>query len=190
MTPKEGIFRVNKLPYITNPEKTMNLTEMEQKRVSEFILKRQERITKRIKETETKIKELRELHKKSKDEKQKYFIASQIESFISTKKSFEDILRLKQENYFKDKKPAFFYIENDPIPKDFHEYYSTLDAKMVDNLVSRAISQPPSEKQQQDFKKMLLYIAAAVIAGGIAAILAFQNNGVLNTLCQHLGASC
>ena len=154
------------------------------------LLKREKRLKDRIKLLTDKKKELTSLHKTSKNEKQRFFVMSQIEQTDKLIKTFEDKLRIKQENYFKEKKPAFFYIENDPIPKDFYEYYSTLDSKMVDNLVSRALSQPKSVEQDKDAKKMLMYITAAAIAAAIAAFLAFQNNGYLNSICATVGAAC
>ncbi len=190
MKPKEGIFRIKKLPYVTNPEKTMNLTEVERGKVAEAILKRSERLKARIKEVQTKITELNGSLKISKDEKQIFFIKSQIEHYNSISKELSDKLRLKQENYFKDKRPAFFYIENDPIPKDFYEYYSALDAKMVDNLVSRSLSQPPSVETDKEMKNLKLIIMITGGAAVAAAYMAFTNQGMIRELCIKAGTAC
>lgn len=191
MTPKEGVFRIKKLPYVTNPEKVMNLTEEERKSVLDALLKRKQRFQGRINEFEGKVKLLREQLKITKDEKTKFFIKSKIEHHNSIIKEFKDKLRIKQENYFKDKRPAFFYIENDPIPKDFHEALTPLDSKMVDNLVSRSISAPPSgAKTEQDIKNMKLYLLGAAIAAGLAAFMAVQNNGMITQICTSVGAAC
>ncbi len=189
MTPKEGVFRIKNNPYITNPEKTMNLTEAEQKRVMESLLKRENRLKARIKEITKQKSELEVLHKASKDDKQKYYIMSQITHLEKIIRDLENRIRLKQENYFKDKKPAFFYIEGDPIPKDFYEYYSTLDSKMVDNLVSRSITQPPNAAADKEFKILKLIIIGAGIAAAAAAVMAFQNNSTIMEICRVVGAA-
>ena len=191
LVPKEGVFRIKKLPYVTNPEKTMNLTEEERKSVLDALLKRKVRLEGRIKEFEGKVKLLNDQLKSTKDEKQKFFIKSQIEHHNSILKEFKAKLKVKQENYFKDKRPAFFYIENDPIPKDFYEYMSSLDSKMVDNLVSRSISAPPSgAKTDQDIKNMKLFLIGAAIAAGVAAFMAVQNNAMITQICTSVGAAC
>jgi hypothetical protein len=188
--PKDGIFKIKGLPYITNPEKTINLTAEERERVMDYVLRREERLKKRIAELDEKKKSLEVLYNSDIDEKQKFFLMSQISHYKDTITNLNDKLRLKQENYFKDKRPAFFYIEGDPIPKDFYEYYSLLDSKMVDNLVSRSISQPPSKKQESDIHLMKLLVIGAAIAAAAAAFFAFRNNGMLGDLCRHLGAAC
>ena len=191
MTPKDGVFRINKLPYVTNPEKALNLTEEEKKKVMDYMLKRTERLKGRILEMNVKVADLRQSLLTFKEDKQKHFINSQIEHYSSLIKQFEDKLRTKQENYFKDKRPAFFYIYGDPIPKDFYEYYSALDSKMVDNLVSRSLSQPPSGvKQDAIIKQIKIFVLGAAIAAGIAAIIAFRNSGMILEICRKVGATC
>lgn len=188
--PKNGIFRIDKLPYITNPEKTLNLSPIERKKVIDGLLNREIRLKGRIAEVNKKKRNLEIMHEQSKDEKQKFFIMSQIKHFESVAKELEDKLRMKQENYFKDKRPAFFYIDGDPIPKDFYEYYSALDSKMVDNLVSRSISRPPDEKSQGDINKMKLIVMVAMGAAILAAYLAFRNNAAIGDICVSMGLAC
>lgn len=190
MVPKDGVFRIRDNPYITNPEKTMNLTDEERNRVMDYILKREKRIHDRITDVNEKISKLDSLLEISKSEKQKYFIKSQIQNYKGVVKEYQDKLRLKQENYFKDKRPAFFYIEGDPIPKDFYEYYSALDSKMVDNLVSRSISQPADKKADSDVKLMKMLVIGAAIAAAVAAFFAFQNNSAVHEICRVVGGTC
>ena len=167
LTPKEGVFKIKKLPYVTNPEKTMNLTEETQLKVTEYITKKESRLGKRIIEFEQKQKGIDSAYQRCKDQRQKFQLRAQYEHFESQIVKFKDQLRNKQENYFKDKRPAFFYIENDPIPKDFYEFYSSLDSKIVDNLVSRAKSQPPNKKQEGDIQTIKMLVIGAAIASAM-----------------------
>ena len=191
MIPKDGVFRIGKLPYVTNPEKAMNLTEEEKKKVLDYMLKRTQRLKGRILEFNIKITNLKQFLSTTEDEKQTHFINSQIAHYENLIKEFKDKLRTKQENYFKDKRPAFFYIYGDPIPKDFYEYYSTLDSKMVDNLVSRSLSQPPAGLKQEGYiKQIKIFAMGAAIAAGVAAIIAFRNSGMILEICRKVGATC
>lgn len=188
--PKDGVFRIKKSPYVTNPEKTMNLTQEEKEKIIDALGKKEQRISARIKEIEKKKLQIIQMRDNAKEQKQKFFLTSHIKNLEANIRNLKDKLRHKQENYFKNKRPAFFYIENDPIPKDFYEYYSLLDSKMVDNMVTRAASQPRSEKQDKDLNSMKIFIFIAVGAAALAAFLAFQNNASILEICRHVGASC
>ena len=93
MTPKDGVFRINNLPYVTNPEKAMNLTEEEKKKVMDYMLKRTQRLKGRILEMNMKIANLRQVLSTTEDEKQKHFINSQIAHYENLIKEFYDKLR-------------------------------------------------------------------------------------------------
>ena len=71
-----------------------------------------------------------------------------------------------------------------------YEYYSTLDSKIVDNVVSRSISQPVDKKTDQDMKMLKMIIIGSAIASAIAAFLVWQNNGALLQICSEMGISC
>ncbi len=190
LTPKEGVFKIKKLPYITNPEKTMNLTEETKLRVTEYITKKEKRLGSRIIELQKKQEDIDNRYRRCKNQTQKFQLKAQYEHFDGLIIKFKDQLRNKQENYFKDKRPAFFYIENDPIPKDFYEFYSSLDSKIVDNLVSRAKSQPPNKKQETDIQTIKMLVVAAAIAASIGCYFAFRNQSSIAEICRAVGATC
>ncbi len=190
LTPKEGVFKIKKLPYITNPDKTMNLTEDTRDRIKDSMFNKKEKIKARIKEYESRQDEIDKLYRASKNPQQKFQFKSQYEHFESLIVKLKNQLRVKQENYFKDKRPAFFYMENDPIPKDFYEYMSPMDSKIVDNLVSRAKSQPPNKKQETDINTIKLLVVAAAIAASIAAFFAFKQDSMIGEICRAVGATC
>ena len=190
LTPKEGVFKINKLPYVTNPEKTMNYSEETKQKIKLFIASKNERLNTRIKKAEEKKKEIDTMYQSSKNDSQKFRLKAQYEHFESIIVKLKNQLRTKQENYFSEKRPAFFYIENDPIPKDFYEFYSTLDSKIVDNLVSRAKSEPPNKKQEGDISFIKTLVIGAAIAAAIAAFFAFRNQSMLVEICKAVGAAC
>ncbi len=187
---KENTFRINKLPYITNPDKTMNLTEETKLRIQDSLLKRKERINNRIKEYKGKQAEIEKKYNLTKTSQHKFQLKGQYEYFESLIVKLTNQLRVKQENYFKDKRPAFFYMENDPIPKDFYEYMSPMDSKIVDNLVSRAKSQPPNKKQENDINTIKMLVIAAAIAAAVAAFFAFKQDSMIGEICKTVGAAC
>ncbi len=187
---KENTFKIGKLPYITNPDKTMNLTEETKIRIKDSLLKREERLTKRILEYKRKQAEIQKKYNSSESPQHKFQLKGQHEYFESMIVKLTNQLRVKQENYFKDKRPAFFYMENDPIPKDFYEYMSPMDSKIVDNLVSRAKSQPPNKKQERDIDTIKMLVVGAAIAAAIAGFFAFRNNSMIGEICRSVGAAC
>lgn len=190
LTPKDNTFRIDNLPYITNPEKTMNLTEVEKLKVVDSMMQREKRLNEKVVIMEQKVREINLMKGKAKDAGQINNLNAQIEHFKGIIAETKSKLRIKQENYFNNKRPAFFYIEGDPIPKDFYEWYSTLDAKMVDNLVSRAITQPPNKKTESDIEFMKMIIIGAGIAAVVAAFFAFRNNSILMEICKNAALKC
>jgi len=75
-------------------------------------------------------------------------------------------------------RPAFFFLEGDPIPKDFNEYYSGVDSQIIDNIVNRAQLTVDfnAEKQQKDIAtlKMIIYGIAAGVAFCVFTLLKIQ----------------
>ncbi|KKL22729.1 hypothetical protein LCGC14_2432560, partial [marine sediment metagenome] len=190
LRPKENKFKIDKLPYITNPDKTMNFTDDTKLRINIALKDKAERLKARIDEYKGKQKEITDMYNKSESPQQKFQLKSQYEHFEDLIIKLTAQLRVKQENYFKDKRPAFFYMENDPIPKDFYEYMSPMDCKIVDNLVSRAKSQPPNKKAERDIDTIKMLVIGAAIAAAVAGFFAFRNNSMIAEICRITGAAC
>jgi len=190
LTPKDGKFMIDNLPYVTNPDKTMNLDDEDRTKIVDSLLKKEEKLMRKIAELTNKYNKTIEIINSTKNEKQKFSLMSMAEHLKKSIQQVQDQLKNKQQNYFKDKRPAFFYIEGDPVPKDFHEWYSTLDSKIIDNLVSRHISEPADKKREKDEKMLKLIALGALFAAGIAAIMAFQNSNSLTAICKDMGLAC
>jgi len=188
--PEENQFKIDNLPYVTNPEKTMNLSDFQRKMVVDSLLRRQERIQRRINDLIAKKQPLLKMLKASNNEQEVLAIKAEVERIDGIMQTFEKKLLSRLENYFKDKRPAFFYIEGDPVPKDFYEFYSALDCRIVDNLISRAISRPPDAKDIRDYTMMKYACYAAAAGSAIAIFLAFRLQTMLGGICTQLGAQC
>jgi len=185
--PKDNKFKIGGLPYVTNPEKTMNLSDADKDRIIDALKKREERLKQRITSLQRKKQVIDAQYKASTNPQQKFMLQAQSAQIEVHIKKFQSMLRVKQENYFKDRRPAFFYIEGDPVPKDFYEYYSEMDSKILDNLLSRAISQAPSQKTEQDIKLLKMFLIGTIGAAVIAAFLAYRNMTVLEQITKHFG---
>jgi len=188
--PKNGIFRIGNNPYITNPDKTENLTEKEKISVKNSIFKTVENFKKKIKNLEQRRSFLENQIKLTDNKNTNNIFKSEIENINTTIKIYKDKLKDRTTFYFKDKRPAFFYIENDPVPKDLFEFYSELDSKILDNIMARAITQPPEKYDDKQLKFLKMVIIGALIAAGLAAILSFQTSTQLNNLCVGLEIAC
>ena len=185
-TPKDDMFKIKGDSYITNPSKTMNLTEIDRKRVLDSIKKTTVSFKIRILELDKKKKFLETKADKCSDAMIRNTYKAEIENIKKDIEFFEGKLKDRTTNYFKDKRPAFFYIEGDPVPKDMHEWYSTLDCKIMDNIVSRAISKPVESYDEKQIKMLKILIICAIGAAAFAAILAFQSSQTVNNMCLSL----
>jgi len=189
-TPKENKLKINNLTYICNPEKTENLQHEDKLRVYSSILARDQRLDGRISALQKRVDNAEEVKKAEGDEKARAMISVEIERMKHMIGELQAKKNLQQQNYFKDRRPAFFYIEGDPIPKDFHEWYSGLDSKILDNLTAGQISIPPVNVIQNEIKLLKLLCIAAAGAACIAAFLEFRSAGNIKVLCAALKVVC
>ncbi len=195
LTPKENSFRINNNIYATNPKKCINL---ETKYITD---KEKEKIKKKLEEKEARIlKRIDWLKQKREQRIGRFNLAAladeqRIELLKSVAPIEAEIKRLnsllkdidKSENYYYKSRPAFFFIEGDPVPKDFFELYSEFDSKIIDNLAARAASSAANITGQKNLDLMKWLAIAAAIAAGIAAFLAFRNQTILNELAANAG---
>ena len=65
-----------------------------------------------------------------------------------------------------------------------------MDCKIIDNLVSRAKSQPPNKKQEKDIDTIKMLVIGAAIAAAVAGFFAFRNNSMIAEICRITGAAC
>jgi hypothetical protein len=192
LTPKNNVFRISGNLYATNPKKCLNLQEKylskeEKKKILDAITNRENDLKEQIKKIEERRKELEVYQTKLKGE-QKERVMQTILALSEKARELEKKISERDENYFFRSRATFFYIEGDPVPKDFYEFYSELDSKIIDNLAARAASSSAKMKGSKDYEFMRWLAIAAAIAAVVAALLAFRNQTILTTIAQKLGA--
>lgn len=201
LTPKENSFRIQGALYATNPKKCINIKE----RYLHMTPEEQAKIEKAVKERQIKLeKRIEQLDRRKEDAITKFKLNfenptdEQIAKFDKAITPLDnEIKRLKNmlvsieksENYFFKSRPAFFYIENDPIPKDFYELYSEFDSKILDNLAARAATSAAKLTGDKSMEIIKWLAIAAAVAAAIAAIVALRNQSMLNTIATNMGMS-
>ena len=109
----------------------------------------------------------------------------QLEIQIETLKSKLD---KKTQNYFRLRRPVYFYIKGDPIPKDFFELYSEMDCIQLENIISRAQTKDPKslKKLEADISLIKKICIGMIILGAVAAWFAFKSSSGMEQIAQHL----
>lgn len=189
MKPKDDVFRIDDKIYITNPEKTMNLSEVDKANIVKSMANHKNRIKKRIDDLLKKVKFLENVKESLEDEGKINLYDSEIESIKDKILILEKSYKPKLHNYFKNKRPAFFYIEGDCIPKDFHEYLTDMDSTIIDNLVSRSITRPPPklDETQKTIGTLKLMLTVLIVIVLINALVSFKNGTSLISICTKIG---
>jgi len=197
LTPKENSFRINNNIYATNPKKCINLetkyiTDKEKEKIKKKLEEKETRILKRIALLKQKREQrIGKFNLEALEESQKLELLKSVAPIEAEIKRLNSLLKNidKSENYYYKSKPAFFFIEGDPVPKDFFELYSEFDSKIIDNLAARAASSAANVTGQKNIDLMRWLTIAAAIAAAIAAFLAFRNQTILNELAANAGVT-
>lgn len=201
--PVDGMFKVKGKMYITNPDKVLslkedrldnNMKEIYQK-TKEGVKKGKERIEKRITEMKKKYDELEVQIKALKETKKESTALNQLIALQQDIKKRIMILveRLEQSEqiYYHNRRGAFIYIEDDPVPKDMFEWYTEMDSIMIDNVIARSQTKDP--KAVKDMEKQLkwikLFAMGAMIAAAVAAIICLKLQTDLTTIAQNIGVT-
>jgi hypothetical protein len=163
--PKDNQIKIGEYNYTVNPKKVLTLSEYDKEKVIKATEKRKQRIQKRIDSLEEEKLALEQDYSSIKDIERKNAISAQISSIESSISIFKSKLRLSQEVYLHNKRTALFYMEGDPIPKDFYEFYSNVDCQILDNIVKRAATTSFQEDKDKEIAKLKLLIMGA---GGCA----------------------
>lgn len=190
---KDGNFIIKKKIYITNPNKLEGLSDEMLNDVSRSMSISYNRLTKKIAELETKqliIKKQVE-STESKPENLPTMQALQMH-FTELQNKIELLkgkLKRREQTYYIRRRACYFYIEDDPVPKDMFEFYTEMDCVQLENIIVRAQTKDPKtvanmESQLSWIKKFI--IIAAIVAGA-AAFMAWKNNSILNQIAAQLG---
>lgn len=193
--PEDGIFRIQNKTYITNPDKIMNLDEEMKRNVAGSIERRNKKIDNRIKVFQEKVEVALEQFRKLSDIPENSVQRGQLQSYILEMKNRIHLLEKskqgKVEMYYHKRRPTFFYIEGDPVPKDFHEMYTEMDSITIDNVIARSMTKDPKavRDMEKQLKTMKFLLILAIGAAAAAAIIAISIKTDVGTIAQSLGVA-
>lgn len=195
--PKDNQFRIGNKIYITNPEKVLSMSDDDRikDKIKEGLDKKRKRLEARIAEFEKqkeiaidKLKGLADLPaNKPAREQYKHHIVM-MEQKIAEIKSKLDV---REQVYYHKRRAAFFYIEGDPIPKDFHELYTQMDSIAIDNVIARSMTKDPKAiaNLEKEIKTMKFLIIISIIAAAAAAVIAITIKTDVQTIIQSVGGT-
>ena len=193
--PKDGQVKVNKLTYFTNPDKVMSLSDNMKKEVIEGITKKNAKIKEIIKEFEDKKETAEKLLSKTEDNEINKGEIEQYREYIETIKQRICVLKTKldtrEQLYYSQRRGTFFFIEGDPIPKDFHEQYTEMDCITIDNVIARSMTKDPKAVRnlEKELKVMKFLIIVTGICAAGALVLGILLKTDMQTLAQSMGVT-
>jgi hypothetical protein len=190
LRPKDNLFRINKFPYMVNPEKAMDLSHFDKIRLIESMKLKEKRLNLRISEIEHKINVLNVTIQQTKDQNLIYTTSAEIERLKGVLVSLQDKLNKKVNQYFLRGRSTYFYIEGDCIAKDFHEFYSLIDGQILDNVIARSISKPVKPQDQTQMTLIFVLIIVIVIIMIVIIFMMYKQNGSINQICGNMGLNC
>ena len=193
--PKDGQIKINKLMYFTNTDKVMSLSDDMKKEVVEGIRKKNVKIKELIKDFEDKKKNAEELLSKIDDNAINKGEIEQFKEYIETLnqriKILKEKLNTREQVYYNQRRGAFFFIEGDPIPKDFHEQYTEMDCITIDNVIARSMTKDP--KAVRNMEKELKILKFLIIVTGICAagalVLGILLKTDITTMARSMGVT-
>lgn len=187
--PKDGTFKIKGKTYITNPDKVMSLGDQMKNDVNMSLKSKHERIEKQIKRFEEKIAELANMASEANNESLAKKYASAIIELNNKINLLREKLKDNEEVYYFERRPAFLYIEGDPVPKNLFEWMTEMDCIALDNIVTRSLSQDPKQAKSIDkmWQAIKILLLVAAIGAAIAAFFAFKNHSFIQQIAQQQG---
>lgn len=194
-TAKDGVFTIKKVPYLTNPNKVMGLDDKMAEKVRKSMDRSLKALQKRIDKLNEKKKKLVETLDSLKDtpvtEAQRATLGQQIANLDNKITILESKKEKREQAYIHNRRSCYFFIENDPVPKDLFEWYTELDSVQLDNVIVRVQTKDP--RNLKDLEKAIVWIKRfilfALIAAGVAAWFAFNNNSAITQIADSVGVT-
>lgn len=190
---KEEHFLIDKEIYLTNPYKLQGLSPEMCKTVAE----KMSLGTRRIKKLIEKCTEKRALIKKQldmiKDAPENLLtiqnLTVQLNEYDTMLDTLNSRLEKRQQHYYRIRRPVYFYIKGDPIPKDFYEVYSQMDCIQLENIISRAQTKDPKslDKLNKDVAFIKMIVLFLLIGVGVAIFFGFRCTQILDAMAQKTG---
>lgn len=190
---KDGTFKIKGNTYITNPHKLEGLGDEMKKEVKDKLSIKYNRLKNNIQKFENKkeivLKKIRSLEEKEANIPILDNLNLQLNTIQENIDTFKSKLKEREQAYYMQRRACYFYIECDPVPKDFWEWRTDIDTVQLDNIILRAQTKDP--KGVDLIGKDVLFIKKFVLIclGGICilAFLLLKNGTYIQQVGQHLG---
>jgi len=189
----DNVFTIEGKIYITNPNKLGALDDKMLKEVKQNmslslnkILKRIEKYEKKLGQIEKNIKALAPIPDNAPQIEQ---LRSQYAQLENTIELLNSKLKNREQSYYMARRGVYFYIEGDPIPKDFYELFTEMDSITLSNIISRAQTKDQNNLKtiEKELKMIKMLMYGCLIGAVVAGWFAFQNHGQIQQLAQNAG---
>lgn len=194
-TAKDGVFKVRGMPYLTNPNKVLGISDEMAKDVRQSMDRSLKGLKGRILKLENKREgletQLSGLKNTPSNQATIAVLNGQIATLDGKIAQLSNKIEKREESYVHQRRSAYLYIENDPVPKDLFEWYTELDSVQLDNVLVRVQTKDP--RNLKDLESSLVWIKRflifAIIAGAVAAYFAFQSNSAVQQIAESVGVT-
>jgi len=191
----DGVFKIDNKMYITNPDKLLSMSDNMVREVQQSMSTGLKLLKDNIKRKERKVEIIMKQIKSLKNEPDMVPLIDQYKLQITELEGKIELLKSrlteKENNYWFNKRGAYFYIEGDPVPKDFFSFYTEMDSVQLENVIMRAQTKDP--KNLAGIEKSILWIKRfvmfALIAAAVCAFFALKNNSMLQDIGKSLGVA-
>ena len=193
---EDGNFKIKGQTYLSNPDKVGSLADAMKQKVEMSEDKRIKKLKKNIdrlfqkkKNAEQKLEALRQAKNPN------ITAISKINEFmadIDTKLQFlKSKVNQKEQSYYMRRRPVYFYIENDPVPKDMFEFLSEFDVIQLENVIARAQSKDrqATEDLEKSLKRFKLYLLIVIGIALIAAWFALKGSMGIDDIAKNMGVT-
>jgi len=193
---REGNFTIDGQTYITNPEKVGSLGDKMTQKVEKSEAKRKKQLQLNINKLTHKkeaAEEKLEVMKSAKNPNMPAITKMQehIAELYDKIELLKSNLKTKEQVYWMARRPVYFYIKNDPVPKNMFDFLSEFDSIQLDNLIARALSK--DKEAAKDLEKTLKTLKTwLLILGGIALIAAWfalKGSMGIEDIANNMGVS-
>lgn len=190
---KEEHFIIENEIYLTNPYKLQGLNQEIKDKVSIAMEKEKAMVGDLIKEAETKREIIEKQIKSIPEQPENVILIQQLQQ------QYNDLTRVinetksklnkKQLSFFRLRRPVYFYLKGDPVPKDFVNLYTEMDCIQLENIISRAQTKDPKSlnKVEKDVAMIKKLMFVALIGIAIAIWLSFHADSVAQEIARAQG---
>ena len=196
---KDGVFTINGRKYITNPNKLLGLSDDMIKEVKEALSTTRKRIENRLATFKLDqtifVTQINAIAGKDKPTQADSLALDNLKLQLVEKQNsialLESKLEAREQAYYMGRKGAYLYIEGDPVPKDFYEWYTEMDCVQLENIIVRAQTKDP--KMMAGLEEAIVFIKKVCIAAALLAAFGLISSVInatnIDQIAQQIGVT-